>query len=163
MNRPGWGILRAPFCPILVQIQLQTGVKTKEKIRKNKGKIKKNKGNIKEVYLLKSIVPTFSIQNVNILNFWPQIRILRKISCLQGSKQKKIKKNEEKYVFHCFSLFFVGFPLVFLGFSLDCCKGRISKNTFQISTNPPNFCSCEFPLIWPLIELAFKGLYWRYV
>ena len=45
----------------------------------------------------------------------------------------KTEKNSKKYVFLGFSLAFLVFSLFFLGFSLDFCKGRISKNTLQIS------------------------------
>ena len=36
----------------------------------------------------------------------------------------------------CFSQLFLGFSVFFLRFSLDLCKGRISKNTQQISITP---------------------------
>ena len=50
-----------------------------------------------------------------------------------GIKTEKTTKNKEKYVFISFSYFFMGFSQVFERFSVDFCKGRMSKNTLQIS------------------------------
>ena len=56
-----------------------------------------------------------------------------------GQNREKLQKDKEKYVFLCFYVFlrfFLVFRWFFIGFSLDLCKGRISKNTLQISLIP---------------------------
>ena len=55
----------------------------------------------------------------------------------QGSQQRKLQKDKEKYVFLSLFLGFSCFFAGFLCFPLDFCKGRISKNTLQLALNTP--------------------------
>ena len=64
----------------------------------------------------------------------------------RGSTQRKTRKNKEKYVF-------IGFSQVFLGFSLDFCKGRISPNILQISPKSAKILPLRiFSVLTPAVQ-----------